>query len=110
MRETRVSSARAQGHTSTDGQRKKLLPYLRGANYSFPSDMNRLLYTEGIIEYCLPSLQKELSNQPASTAETVSPSIAPSVNIPIITKVSLTLVRRVPRLRCETAFRMSSLF
>ncbi|MPC78260.1 hypothetical protein E2C01_072744 [Portunus trituberculatus] len=52
-----------------------------------------------------PPTRQQLSSQPASTTANVSPSIAPGVNIPMATKVSPTLLRRVPRLRCETAFR-----
>ncbi|MPC35997.1 hypothetical protein E2C01_029438 [Portunus trituberculatus] len=46
-----------------------------------------------------PSPPQELSSQSTSTTTNVSASIAPGVNIPIATKVSSTLVRRVPRLR-----------
>ncbi|MPC25802.1 hypothetical protein E2C01_018924 [Portunus trituberculatus] len=46
-------------------------------------------------------------NQPPHIAN-VSPSSMPSVNIPIATKVSPTLVRHVPHLRFEVAFMRSA--
>ncbi|MPC24574.1 hypothetical protein E2C01_017661 [Portunus trituberculatus] len=46
-----------------------------------------------------PPPRQELSSQPASTTGNVLPSIAPGVNRSIATKVSLTFVRRVRRLR-----------
>ncbi|MPC13950.1 hypothetical protein E2C01_006701 [Portunus trituberculatus] len=53
--------------------------------------------------------RQELSSQPASTTANVSPSFAPGVNIPIATKVRPTFVRRVRRLRCETAYSLGVL-
>ncbi|MPC91840.1 hypothetical protein E2C01_086900 [Portunus trituberculatus] len=62
------------------------------------SGNHRVLYSfaeEGTVKSASPS------------ARNVSPSIAHGVNIPIVTKVSPTHVRRESRLRCESSFSLA---